>query len=51
MTFNLHSRRYYLNDLAWSQNVLTLLNEAIAHLVNGKCNLFMVDGGIVCNMA
>jgi len=51
MTFNLHSWRYYLNDLTWSQNVLTLLNEVIAHLVNGKCNPFMVDGGIVCNMA
>jgi hypothetical protein len=31
--------------------MITLLDEAIAHLVYGKCNSFMVDGGIVCNMA
>jgi hypothetical protein len=31
--------------------VLTLLDEAIVHLVYGKCNPFVVDGDIVCNMA
>jgi hypothetical protein len=28
--------------------ILTLLDEAIAHLVYGKCNSFMVDGGVLC---
>jgi hypothetical protein len=40
--------------LKWSSiatNVLTLLNEITAHLVYRKCNPFMVDGGIVNNMA
>jgi hypothetical protein len=40
-----------LNVLAWPQNVLTILNEGIVHLLYSKCNPFMVDGGIVCNMA
>jgi len=31
--------------------VLTLLNEGIAHLTYNKCNPFVVDGGIMCNMA
>jgi hypothetical protein len=26
-------------------------NEGIAHLVYSKCNPFVVNGGIVCNMA
>ncbi len=26
-------------------------NEGIAHLVYSKCNPFVMDGGIVCNMA
>jgi hypothetical protein len=42
---------YYLNVLAWAQNVLTLLDEGIVHLVYSKCNPFIMDGGIVCNMA
>jgi hypothetical protein len=33
------------------QIVLTLLNEGIVHFVYGKCNPFVVDGDIVCNMA
>jgi hypothetical protein len=42
--------RYYLNTLAWSLNVLTLLDASIFHLVYSKCNPFVMDGGIVCNM-
>jgi hypothetical protein len=42
---------YCLNVLAWAQNVLTLLDEVIAHLVYSKCNPFVMDGGVVCNMA
>ncbi len=37
--------------MAWPQNVLTLLNEGITHLVYNKCNTFILDGGIMCNMA
>jgi hypothetical protein len=32
-------------------NVLALLNESIIHLVYSKCNPFIMDGGIVSNMA
>jgi hypothetical protein len=49
--FMIRTMKYYLNVLAWPQNVLTILNEGIVHLLYSKCNPFMVDGGIVCNMA
>jgi len=31
--------------------MLILLDEGIVHLIYTKCNPFVVDGGIVCNMA
>jgi hypothetical protein len=40
-----------LNAITWPQNVLTLLHEGIVHLVYRICNPFIMDGGIVCNMA
>jgi hypothetical protein len=46
-----HDKDNEINALAWPQNVLTLLYEGIAHLVYSKCNPFVMDGGIVCNMA
>jgi hypothetical protein len=37
--------------LAWPHNVLIILDEGIVHLVYSKCKPFVMDGGIVCNMA
>jgi hypothetical protein len=31
--------------------MLTVLDEGIVHLVYSKYNPFVMDGGIVCNMA
>ncbi len=45
------NKRYCLNALSWPQNVLTPLDESIIHLVYSKCDPFIMDRGIVCNMA